>query len=182
LNLFNLSYIFNHKLFKNSLVYTGTNVINKAIPFFLLPIMTRYLTPTDYGIVATFNVLLAVNVLRYLLEYSKKLKEDVNEISESFNLKEYFYFEGSSGRLNYVTKDGNKDNSYKFRTLFSQEMVKNNILMPWIAPSFSHKEKELEKTLVAIEKTLKVYKKALENGIGKYVNSHYIKPVFRKYN
>ncbi|MBA7527264.1 hypothetical protein ES705_19440 [subsurface metagenome] len=63
MNLFNLSYIFNHKLFKNSLVYTSTNVINNAIPFFLLPIMTRYLTPSDYGVVATFNVLSAVMVV-----------------------------------------------------------------------------------------------------------------------
>ena len=63
LNLYSSSYIFNHKLFKNTFIYTGTNVINKAIPFFLLPIMTRYLTPIDYGIVATFNVLLAVMVV-----------------------------------------------------------------------------------------------------------------------
>ena len=60
LNLFNFSYIFSHKLFKNTFIYAGSNVINKAIPFFLLPIMTRYLTPTDYGIVATFSVLVAV--------------------------------------------------------------------------------------------------------------------------
>ncbi len=59
-NSFNLPYIFKHKLFKNTFIYTGSSVINKAIPFFLLPIMTRYLTPTDYGIVATFNVLLAM--------------------------------------------------------------------------------------------------------------------------
>ena len=62
-NSFNLSYIFKHKLFKNTFIYTGSNVINGTIPFFLLPIMTRYLTPTDYGIVATFNVLLAVMVV-----------------------------------------------------------------------------------------------------------------------
>ncbi len=60
LNSFNVSYIFNHKLFKNTFIYAGFNVINQAIPFFLLPIMTRYLTPTDYGITATFSVLLAV--------------------------------------------------------------------------------------------------------------------------
>ena len=61
-------------------------------------------------------------------------------------------------------------------------MIENNILIPWIAPSFSHKEKKLEKTLVVIEKTLKVYKKALENGIDKYVKPPFIKPIFRKYN
>ena len=62
-NSIDFSHIFKHKLFKNTFIYTSTNVINKAIPFFLLPIMTRYLTPTDYGIVATFNVLLAVMVV-----------------------------------------------------------------------------------------------------------------------
>jgi len=61
-------------------------------------------------------------------------------------------------------------------------MIKNNILIPLIAPSFSHKEKELEKTLVAIEKTLNIYRKALEDGIDKYVKPPFIKPVFRKYN
>ena len=52
--------IFKHKLFKNTFIYSSSNVINNAIPFFLLPIMTRYLTPTEYGIVVTFNILLAV--------------------------------------------------------------------------------------------------------------------------
>ena len=58
-----LSYIFNHKLFKNSFVYTSFNVIRSAIPLFLLPILTRYLTPTDYGIVATFQILVAFSVV-----------------------------------------------------------------------------------------------------------------------
>jgi len=79
--------IFKHKLFKNTFIYTGSNVINKAIPFFLLPIVTRYLTPTDYGIVATFNVLLAVMVVFVGLSmhgainvnYFKLTKEELRE-------------------------------------------------------------------------------------------------------
>lgn len=62
-NSIDFPHIFKHKLFKNTFIYTGSNVINSAIPFFLLPVMTRYLTPTDYGIVATFNVLLTVMVV-----------------------------------------------------------------------------------------------------------------------
>jgi O-antigen/teichoic acid export membrane protein len=41
-------------LFKSSAIYTASNVINTAIPVLLLPVMTRYLTPAEYGIVATF--------------------------------------------------------------------------------------------------------------------------------
>lgn len=56
-------YIVKHKLFKNTFIYTSSNVIGSAIPFLLLPILTRYLTPYDYGIVATFQVLLAIAVV-----------------------------------------------------------------------------------------------------------------------
>ncbi len=61
--MLNFSNILKHKLFKNSFVYTSSNVIRTAIPFLLLPVLTRYLTPTDYGIVATFQVLLAITLV-----------------------------------------------------------------------------------------------------------------------
>lgn len=47
------------KLFQSAGIYTITSVINKAIPFFLLPILTRYLSPADYGIVSMFGVLVS---------------------------------------------------------------------------------------------------------------------------
>jgi len=49
-----------NKLFKNSFIYASTEVINKAVPFLLLPIMTHYLTPSDYGIVATYGAFIAI--------------------------------------------------------------------------------------------------------------------------
>ncbi|PXW92001.1 O-antigen/teichoic acid export membrane protein [Streptohalobacillus salinus] len=36
-----------------------TSVINSAIPFFLLPVLTRYLSPVDYGIVSMFGMLVS---------------------------------------------------------------------------------------------------------------------------
>lgn len=46
-------------LLQSAFVYTLTSAINSAIPFLLMPVLTRYLTPTDYGIVAMFGVLLS---------------------------------------------------------------------------------------------------------------------------
>lgn len=63
IDLFKFSDIVNHKLFRNSFVYTGSNIIRNAIPFLLLPVLTHYLTPTDYGVVATFEVLLAIAIV-----------------------------------------------------------------------------------------------------------------------
>ncbi len=53
-----------NKLLRSSLIqgagiYTLTNVINSAIPFLLMPVLTRYLSPRDYGIVVMFGVLVS---------------------------------------------------------------------------------------------------------------------------
>lgn len=48
-----------HRLIGNAAVYTLANVVNSAIPFLLLPLLTRWLDPTEYGLVALFTVLVS---------------------------------------------------------------------------------------------------------------------------
>lgn len=52
--------IFKSTLLKNTAVYTITTIINSAIPFILIPILTRYLDPTDYGIISVYAVIVAI--------------------------------------------------------------------------------------------------------------------------
>lgn len=52
--------VLGRELGKSSLLYVLANLANSAIPFLLLPIMTRYLTTFDYGVVAMFQVLLGI--------------------------------------------------------------------------------------------------------------------------
>ncbi len=47
-------------LVRTSGIYTISGFINAAIPLLLLPILTRRLTPTDYGIVAMFQLAVSV--------------------------------------------------------------------------------------------------------------------------
>ena len=59
--------IFSSSLIKSSFVYIVCDGINKAIPFLLLPFITHYLTPTDYGVVTNFNVYVQIlSVFGYL--------------------------------------------------------------------------------------------------------------------
>ncbi len=48
------------QLLRSAWVYVVANAINSAIPLLLLPILTRYLSPQDYGLVAMFTVVMAV--------------------------------------------------------------------------------------------------------------------------
>lgn len=51
--------------FKNLLkpftIYTGANFINEAITFFLLPVLTRFLTPYSFGILATYMSVMRIS-------------------------------------------------------------------------------------------------------------------------
>jgi glutamate-1-semialdehyde 2,1-aminomutase len=122
------------------------------------------------------------DVVGHLWKYGKKLFDGINKISKGLGLSEYFYMDGSYISMNYVTKNEAGNLSMAFRTLFSQELIKNGVLMPWVAPSYAHGEEELQATLIAVIAALEVYKNALANGIEKYLVGPEIKPVFRQFN
>lgn len=44
--------------YKKTSIYLSANILNAAIPFFLLPFLTRYLTTTEYGQVAIFQTII----------------------------------------------------------------------------------------------------------------------------
>lgn len=46
-------------MIKNSIFFVFFELLNKAVPFLLLPVLTRYLTPDDYGIIASFTALVS---------------------------------------------------------------------------------------------------------------------------
>lgn len=50
----------NKKLLSNGAIFLFSNLLNASIPFLLLPILTRVLTPEDYGIVAMFAIFLTL--------------------------------------------------------------------------------------------------------------------------
>jgi O-antigen/teichoic acid export membrane protein len=51
--------IFKRKVFRHSAVYLVANLLSAAIPFVLLPVLTRHLAPAEYGKVAMFQTFLA---------------------------------------------------------------------------------------------------------------------------
>jgi O-antigen/teichoic acid export membrane protein len=52
-----LAALFAQPFLRQSLVYLSGNVVNAALPLMMMPILTRYLYPEDYGIVGTATVL-----------------------------------------------------------------------------------------------------------------------------
>lgn len=45
-------------MLKQSVAYLGSSLINKSVPFLLLPVLTRYMTPAEFGIIVLFQLTL----------------------------------------------------------------------------------------------------------------------------
>ena len=132
--------------------------------------------------VETMRYMQKNNVVEHIWDYGKKLINILNETAKEFGVERSFVAGGIECSPYYLTFDKNGENSLGLRTLFAQEMIKNGVLMPWIALSYAHGDKELELTKKALESSFKVYKKAVDEGYEKYLIGDVIKPVFRKYN
>ena len=132
--------------------------------------------------VAAMKFMKENNVVEYIWGYGTKLISMINELAKKYEIERNFVAGGIECSPYYLTFDKNGQNSLGLRTLFSQEMVKNGVLIPWVALSYAHGENELTKTKIALEKTFEVYKKAVDEGYEKYLVGNPIKPVFRRFN
>lgn len=52
-------------MIKQSIIYLTASLASKAVPFLLLPILTVYLTPSEFGYIALFQVLFTVSQALY---------------------------------------------------------------------------------------------------------------------
>lgn len=132
--------------------------------------------------VETMKFMKENSVVEHMWAYGAKLIEMMNTLAKKYGIEKNFVAGGIECSPYYLTFDKEGQNSLGLRTLFSQEMIKNGVLMPWIALSYAHGDKELEITRNALEKTFEVYKKAVDEGYDKYLIGNVIKPVFRKHN
>ena len=121
-------------------------------------------------------------VVEHLWAYGGKLIKLMNGMAKKYGIEKNFIAGGVECSPYYLTFDKDGQSSLGLRTLFSQEMIKNGVLIPWIALSYLHGEEELELTKKALESTFEIYKKAVDEGFEKYLIGDPIKPVFRKFN
>ena len=92
-----LTIIFKNDLAKSTGVYALANILNGAIPFLVIPILTTHLSPLDYGIVAMFYI--SCNILNPFIGVStvgfvqiKYFESDINELKKYIGNCFYIFF------------------------------------------------------------------------------------------
>lgn len=132
--------------------------------------------------IATIKFYQENDVIGYLDQQGKKLKEGVNRVSRELGIEDKISIIGRNCCSVYTTRDEAGNPSQPFRTLFLQETMKRGLLMPSSIVSYSHTDNDILDTIEKMTDAMKVYKRALDEGIEKYLIGRPVAPVWRRYN
>ena len=132
--------------------------------------------------IATMQTYKQEPVIDTLYRQGRHLQRGLLEVTQRHRLSEYVQVIGPPCALVHVTLDANKQRSQEFRTLLMQELVRRGILATSFVISYSHSDADIGRTIQAWDAAMKIYARALEDGVDKYLVGPATKSVYRKYN
>jgi glutamate-1-semialdehyde 2,1-aminomutase len=130
----------------------------------------------------TIRIYREQEVVDFLWKQGERLRKLVNRSIAENHLEGFFELVGRPCNLVFATCDQDGNRSQAFRTLFLQELIRRGVIAPSFVVSYSHTDEDIESTAEAVHEAHKIYRKALEEGIGKYLVGRPVRPVNRKFN
>lgn len=121
-------------------------------------------------------------VIQSLWENGSRLQQGIQKTVAELKLGDHFKLLGRPCNMVYSALDGTKEPSQPFRTLFLQETIRRGVLALSFVISYSHSASDITRTIDAVSEALLVYRKALDEGIEKYLVGRPVKPAFRRLN
>jgi glutamate-1-semialdehyde 2,1-aminomutase len=131
--------------------------------------------------IATMSTYRDEDVIGHLYRQGRRLREGVRAAAETAGVATHVECLGRDCGLIFTTRDGDGQPSQEFRTLFLQELIRRGVLAPSFMVSYSHSDADIDHTISAVAEALLIYRKALDEGVGKYLLGRPVKPAFRPY-
>lgn len=131
--------------------------------------------------IAVMDIYRRVPVVETLYARGERLRAGIRKTASELGLERHVPIIGRPCCLFFGTLDAELKPSQPFRTLFLQETVRRGILAPSFVVSYSHSEADVDRTIEAVGEALWVYRKALEEGIEKYLQGPPVKPAYRRF-
>jgi glutamate-1-semialdehyde 2,1-aminomutase len=149
-----------------------------------------FLLSTTYGAeshgLAAMRAVLATYrrepVIEHLQQAGRYLRQLLEPAIADHGLTGHFSLHGPPQCLTYATRDAAGQPSQGFRTLFLQETLRRGLLLPSLIVSYAHQPADVELTAARIHEALAVYRRALDEGLDKYLHGRAVQPVYRARN
>lgn len=120
-------------------------------------------------------------VVETLYARGARLRDGIKHAVEHNDLSGYVDVISRDCNLLFATRDADKRPSQPFRTLFMQQLIRHGVIAPSFVVSFSHAEQDIDRTIDAVDESLAVYRKAMEEGVDHFLEGRPVEPVFRRY-
>ena len=130
----------------------------------------------------TIRIYQEQDVIETLWRQGERLRSLVSRSIAENRIEGSFEILGRPCNLFFVTKDQTGARSQAFRTLFMQELSKRGILAPSFVVSFSHSDADIDRTGEAVYQAHIIYRKALDEGVERYLEGASVRPVYRTFN
>jgi glutamate-1-semialdehyde 2,1-aminomutase len=120
-------------------------------------------------------------ICQRLAERGEILAGGLKAAAAGAGVEDRFLVLGHPSNLIYATLDETGARSQRFRTLFLQETIRRGVLAPSLVVGIAHDDAAIDHTVNAVGEALNVYRRALEEGVEKYLSGRPVQPVFRPY-
>lgn len=132
--------------------------------------------------IATIKELRSKNVVAYLWEQGRKLRDGFNVLAEKYSLGKNIHCSGYSPRTVITFKNEKGEEDRLLKSLFQQECLKRGVLFTGSQNiCFSHTNKDIDYTLRVFRTVMEMVADALNQGeVAKRLEGKPVEPVFRK--
>ena len=134
------------------------------------------------GAIATMQIYQDEPVIETLFAQGRRLKQGLERVISNHGLDKYVQVAGKPCCMVLNSSDEAGNASQGFRTLMLQETIKRGLLIPSLVVSYSHTDEDIDATIEAMDQSLFVYRKAIDEGIEKYLVGRPSKSAYRTFN
>lgn len=138
--------------------------------------------PALAAAIQTMKIYRREPVVARLYEAGDRLRRGIERVAAAHGVADHFKIHGRSCSMLFATLDGAGKPSQPFRTLFLQELIKGGVIAPSFIVSYAHDDASIDRTVDAVDRALRVYRAALEDGVDRYLVGPSVKPVYRSHN
>ncbi|MCW5632272.1 MAG: glutamate-1-semialdehyde 2,1-aminomutase [Rubrivivax sp.] len=130
---------------------------------------------------ATMKVYRDEPVVRTLWERGERLAAGLRAAAEAAGVAQHVPILGRPCCLVFGSRDAQGQPSQPFRTLLMQEIIERGVLATSLVVNYSHSESDIDRTVAAFAAAFDVYRRALDEGIDKYLRGRPVRPAIRPF-
>lgn len=131
---------------------------------------------------ATMKVYRDQPVVETLWQRGQRLANGLREAARAAGVAEHVPILGPPCCLVFGSRDADGQPSQLFRALIMQEIIQGGVLATSLVVNYSHTEADIDRTVQVFARAFTTYRRALNEGIDKFLHGRPVKPAIRRFD